>query len=100
MSRKLVFSDGITTSEVHFHNDDTVDIARHQKVDWLDQFRHESEYINKKAAGRIAARVPMDLHLSWVREWREKHSDKWELKTFLSMKVNNSEFKKFRNQTL
>lgn len=100
MSRKLTFDDGIAQSTVHFHNDDTVDIQRTQRVDWLDSFRHESENINTKAAGRIAARVPMDLHLSWVREWQENHSDKWELKTYLAMKVNSPDFKKFRNQTL
>ena len=99
-SRKLKFHDGITESEVHFNEDDTIDVKRTQKVDWIDSFRHESEFINRKAQGRIAARVPMDLHLAWVREWKEKHSDKWELQTFLAMKVNSPDYKHLRNQTL
>lgn len=100
MSKKQVFSDGITTSTVHFHNDDTVDVHRHQEVNWLDQFRHESESPNKLANGRLAARIPMDLYLSWVREWREKHSDSFTQQTYLAMKINSNEFKHFRNQKI
>ena len=92
--------DGSTT--IAHWDDKGVTVEHKQRVDHImDGFREESAMgHNKIAAGRLAARVPITTHFEWVREWQENHSDKWELKTYLAMKVNSPDFKKLRNQVI
>lgn len=81
-------------------DDDGVTINQRQRVDHImDGFRHETDLgHNARSAGRLAARVPLVTHMEWVNDWKANHSDKWDLKTFLAMKINSSDFKKLRNQ--
>lgn len=44
------------------------------------------------SALRHAATVPISLYQKWRKEWRQHHSDKWEWKTFLAMKLNNPDY--------
>lgn len=44
---------------------------------------------NKKGAFQLAAKVPINTHAAWKREWREKFSDTWTWQTFLAMKLNS-----------
>lgn len=100
MKDRFVSNSGIVTN-VHW-DDDGADFEYVQRVDnIIDSFKAETDLgHNRLAAGRLAARVPITTHLSWVNEWREKHADKWELKTFLAMKVNSSDYSKLRNQKI
>lgn len=87
-------------SEVRI-NDDSIEVKRTQRVDHiLDGFREQSETVNRKAAGRIAARIPIETYHAWRDEWRKNHSDRWEWTTFLASRLNNPDFKKLRNQKL
>ena len=40
---------------------------------------------------QLAAKVPINTHCQWKKEWREKHSDTWTWQTFLAMKLNSRE---------
>ena len=100
-NRDVYFNADGTKSTVHW-DEKGVDIVQEQRVDdIIEGFRHESALgHNKIAAGRLSARVPITLHYQWVAEWQEKYSDTWELKTYLAMKVNSSDFKNLRNQVI
>lgn len=101
MSLKGVFdgANGVNTEAVF--SDDSIEFRDTQNIgNMVEEFRRDSENINKRAAGRIAARVPLVLHNQWVQEWREKYADKWELGTFLAMRVNSYDYSYLRNQKL
>lgn len=51
---------------------------------------------NTRAQSFIGASVPIHLHYKWVREWKEHHADKWELGTYLAMKVNSRDYSELR----
>lgn len=51
---------------------------------------------NKGGAFQLAAKVPINTHTMWKREWREKHSDTWTWQTFLAMKLNSRENENLR----
>tara|TARA_B100000575_G_C23017898_1_gene586202 strand:- start:65 stop:418 length:354 start_codon:yes stop_codon:yes gene_type:complete len=47
--------------------------------------------INKQARGRLVARIPDTMHREWKKEWKNKYSQDWTWKTYLSMKLNSRE---------
>ena len=82
-------------------NEDSVEVKRTQRVDGIiDEFRRQSENINRKADMRVAARVPIETYMSWKQEWKRQHADRWDWKTFLAQRINNPDFKFLRNQKL
>lgn len=87
--KKLYFEDGKLV------------VKREQDLgNMLEHFRHQSENINRKAFGQVAARVPTLLYWRWREEWEKKHADKWEWKTYFAMKLNSGDYAKLRNQKL
>ena len=46
---------------------------------------------NSRSNFRLAAKVPINTHAGWKKEWREKYSDTWTWPTFLAMKLNSRE---------
>lgn len=98
----FVSSAGIVTEAIW--DDEGVTINTRQRVDpIIDTFRKLSDIgPNRKAAGRIAASVPLDVHMKWVREWENtfKRAGTLDLKAFLAMKINSSEGAPFRNQRI
>lgn len=79
----------------HAHLQETQNIGN-----MLDEFRHQSENINTKAQGRLAARIPLMQYNDWQRDWKRNHADKWEWKTYLASKLNSPDFKHLRNSKL
>ncbi len=51
---------------------------------------------SKKGGFQLAAKVPINTHTAWKKEWREKYRDTWTWPTFLAMKLNSREFQDFR----
>jgi len=104
MSNKDVFvsSAGIVTEAIW--DDEGVTINTKQRVDpIIDTFRELSDLgHNTKAAGRLAASVPFDIHMKWVKEWEStcKRAGTMDLKAFLAMKINSTEGAPFRNQRI
>lgn len=45
------------------------------------------------------ARIDMVTYTNWRKEWK-KQSDKWEWKTFLSMKLRDRDYSKFRTSDM
>lgn len=87
--KKLYFEDGKLV------------VKREQDLgNMLEEFRHKSEYINRKAFMRPAATIPALVRYRWREEWEKYHSDKWEWMTYLIMKINSSDYAKFRNSNL
>lgn len=87
-------------SEVRI-NEDSIEVKRSQRVDQIiDGFREQSENVNRKAAMRIGARIPIETYMSWRQEWARQHADRWDWKTFLAQRINNPDFKFLRNQKL
>ncbi len=41
-------------------------------------------------------RVDMVTYTNWKKEWQERHSDRWEWKTYISMKLRDRDYSKFR----
>jgi hypothetical protein len=83
------------------HDDDGMTVKRTQRVDKIiDSLRHDSENVNRKAAGRIGARIPIETYYAWRDEWKKKHADRWEWPTFLAQRINNPDYSKLRNQKL
>ncbi len=46
---------------------------------------------SKHGAFQLAAKIPINTHTAWKKEWREKYGDTWTWPTFLAMKLNNRE---------
>jgi hypothetical protein len=81
--------------------DDGIVVKRTQRVDHIiDSLREQSETVNRKASGRIGARIPIETYMNWKAEWKRHHADRWEWKTFLVMRLNDADYKYLRNQTL
>lgn len=88
-------------SEVRFNDDETIEVKRTQRVDRIvDGFRQESETINRKASGRIAARIPIDTYMAWKQEWKQRHADRWDWTTWLASRLNDADYKYLRNSNL
>ena len=51
---------------------------------------------NTKGAFRLAAKVPLNTHAGWKKEWREKYKDVWTWQTFLAMKLNSRDYENLR----
>ena len=95
----IIGKSGVKT-DIHFE-DGSMAVKRSQYIgNMVDEFRHLSENQNRRAQGRIAARVPLQLYWKWREEWERGHSDKWEWKTFFAMKINNPDYKFLRNSKL
>ena len=50
----------------------------------------------KTGAFQLAAKVPINTHAQWKKEWREKYKDTWTWQTFLAMKLNSREYENLR----
>lgn len=99
LKQTFVSGDGVK-SEVIWNND-SAEVRTSQRVDGIiDEFRRDSENINHKAAGRLAARIPTELFYRWRKEWRDQHSDKWEWRTWLAMRLNSPDYSHLRNQKI
>lgn len=55
---------------------------------------------NPTARGRMVASVPVTIHYEWQKEWKRYHSDKWTWKTFVAMKLNDSNWAKLRTNEM
>lgn len=44
---------------------------------------------NKGGGFQLAAKIPINTHAAWRKEWREKYHDTWTWPTFLAMKLNS-----------
>ena len=101
MSIRDIFkgADGVHTETVW--REDGIEFRNHQDIgNMVEEFRRESENVNRRAAGRLAARIPLVVYNDWKNEWRTKHSDKWDWQTFLAMRVNSYDYSYLRNQKL
>ncbi len=100
MADTVIWSPNGIKTEVT-HDDTGIVVKRTQRVDTIiDSLRHDSEHVNRKAAGRVAARIPLSTLWEWKDEWRKKYADKWEWTTFMAMRINNPDYSKLRNQKL
>lgn len=53
---------------------------------------------NRKAQGRLAARIPITLWSEWRKEWRTKYRQYSTWQTFLAIKINNRDYSYLRTQ--
>lgn len=99
MPKSLGYS-GVVETRVHFEGDEfiTEDIQHGPVIQAiLDQNQADrSMGPNRRALGRHAGRIPLTLLDSWRKEWERKHSDKWEWKTFLVMRMNDRDYSYLR----
>ena len=51
---------------------------------------------NNNSAFKLAARIPINTHAGWKKEWREKYSDTWTWQTYLAMKLNSRDYENLR----
>ena len=81
--------------------DDQLIVTQHQPA-WVNQAVLDqnaidrSQGVNTMALGRHAARIPTGLRDMWRKEWQRGHADKWKWTTFLTMKLNSSDYKHLR----
>jgi hypothetical protein len=61
-----------------------------------ENHRLRQDGFNKKAHGRIAARVPMVMLYEWQKEWRQTYRKDWTWKTYLAMKINSRDYAHLR----
>ncbi len=53
---------------------------------------------NSKAAGRLAARIPLPTYQTWRKEWQIKGRNHATWATFLAAKINSRDFSYLRTQ--
>ena len=101
MSRILFSDNGYAKTHLEFHRGELI-ISRSQDVAPIldENQRIRSIQQSSKQDMRLAARVPMVDYQRWRREWRENHADKWEWQTYLTMKLNSSDYSKFRTEDM
>ncbi len=75
----------------------TTDIAPASKIQAILDENHANrrEGHNRKAFGRLAARIPDVLFYEWQKEWRTTYRKDWTWQTYLAMKISSGEHKKF-----
>lgn len=75
MSKKetVVDRNGIVT-EIHYGDDDVVEVRRSQRVDPILDRNAELRSISQRGKhGYLLGEVPLEVHLSWEKEFEEKH---------------------------
>lgn len=61
-------------------------------VDRNKELRSLGRHPNRASHGRLAASIPITVYQGWRKEWETRHKDKWEWKTYLTMKLNSRDY--------
>ena len=99
---RLLLDDKDPTTRTYFHeeggeffiHEHTPGFVNQAILDQNAEDRKEGN--NPLATGRHAARIPLQLRDAWRTDWEQNHSDKWKWGTFLTMKINNPDYKLLR----
>ena len=67
-------------------------------LDSNQRMRNEGE--GRKKSMRHVASVDLITYHNWRKEWKARHADKWEWKTYLSLKLRDRDYSKFRTSDM
>jgi hypothetical protein len=95
--------DGIIQNVISVNDDELITrdiMAGHHVQAILDsnkRVRNDNAY-NKKAQGRLAARIPLPVYHMWSKEWKASRSQYMTWQTFLAAKINSRDYSYLKTQ--
>lgn len=94
-------SDGISSSQIWVGSDEIRTIETMDAQPILDQNqRLRSAGVAHRKGMRHVATIDRITYHNWRKEWKQRHADKWEWKTWLAMKLRDRDYSKFRTSDM
>lgn len=100
---EVLSDNGVIQNHIHVNDDELItrDVmpAHHvQSILDLNAATRNDKLYNRKAEGRLAARIPIPTWTEWRREWMNTRRQYCTWQTFLAAKINSRDYSYLRAQ--